>query len=265
MNRAVRAGMFLVIPVLFVLATACGSDDTPPDAEFAPRIEVLAPIDQAEVVVTGDAEPDYLLRIVSGLPNGCAKYDNTHVRTIGDVITVSVMNTIPEDVRVACTEIYGSHERTVELQGLENATDYEIIVNSAVNLTFSTEAEPTEGTRSVQAEIIDFRLELMNTAPLTYDFIMSSGLESSCITRGEVVQSRSGGRLFGDLIRINLTNLEDIDSTVECTGQFTPYEMRVTLPGSFAVDAEYEILLNFGNVYKFIGGSTELRIQPPTS
>lgn len=265
MNRAVRAGMFLVISALFLLAAACGSDDTPPDAEFAPRIEVLAPIDEAEVVVTGDAEPDYLLRIVSGLPNGCAKYDDTHVKTVGDVITVTVMNTIPEDVRVICTAIYGSHERTVELRGLENATDYEIIVNSAVNLTFTTETEPTEGTRSVQARIVDFRLELMNDSPLTYDFIMNSGLESSCITRGEAVKSRSGGRLFADLIRINLTNLENIDSTVECTGGFTSYEARVTLPGNFAVGDEYKILLNFGNQYEFIGGATELKILPPTS
>ena len=265
MNRAGRAGMLLVISTLFVLVAACGSDNRPPDAEFAPRIEVLAPIDVAEVVVTDDAEPDYLLRIVSGLPNGCAKYDNMHVNVGTGVITVSVMNTIPEDFRVACTEIYGSHDRTVELPGLETATDYEIIINSAINLTFITEAEPTEGMRSVQARILDFRLELTNSNPLTYDFIMNSGLESSCITRGDANQSRSGGRLFGDLIRINLTNLEDIDSTVECTGEFTPYETRVTLLGNFVMDGEYEILLNFGNVYEFRGGSTVLRIKPPTS
>lgn len=265
MNRAVRAGMFLAISALFVLAAACGSDDTPPDAEFAPRIEVLAPIDIAEVVITDDAVPDYLLRIVSGLPGGCAEYANTLVSVGTDVITVRVMNTIPEDVRVACTAIYGSHERSIELLGLETATDYEITVNNTVNLTFTTEPEPTEGRRSVQARIVDFRLELTNNNPLTYDFFMTSGLESSCIIRGEVVQSRSGGRLFGDLIRINLTNLENIDSTVECTGEFTPYETRVTLPGGFLVGGEYEILLNFGNVYEFIGGSVELRIQPPTS
>jgi hypothetical protein len=265
MTRAVRAGMFLVISALFVLAAACGSDDTPPDAEFAPRIEVFAPIDVAEVIVADNAESDYLLRVVSGLPNGCAKYDNMHVNVGAAVITVSVMNTIPEDVRVACTLEYGSHDRAVELQGLETATDYEIIINSATNLTFTTEAEPTEGMRSVQARILDFRLELTNSIPLTYDLIMNSGLESSCITRGDANQSRSGGRLFGDLIRINLTNLEDIDATVECTGEFTPYEIRVTLPGNFVIDGEYEILLNFGNVYEFIGGSTVLRIKPPTT
>ena len=265
MTQAVRAGMFLVISALFVLAAACGSDDTPPDAEFAPRIEVFAPIDVAEVIVADNAESDYLLRVVSGLPNGSAKYDNMHVNVGAAVITVSVMNTIPEDVRVACTLEYGSHDRAVELQGLETATDYEIIINSATNLTFTTEAEPTEGMRSVQARILDFRLELTNSIPLTYDLIMNSGLESSCITRGDANQSRSGGRLFGDLIRINLTNLEDVDATVECTGEFTPYETRVTLPGNFVIDGDYEILLNFGNVYEFIGGSTVLRIKPPTT
>jgi hypothetical protein len=38
----------------------------------------------------------------------------------------------------------------------------------------------------------------------------------------------------------------------------------VTLPGVFEKGGEYRILLNFGNRYEFIGGSSALRLLPPT-
>ncbi|HCV28144.1 MAG TPA: hypothetical protein QGI07_09245 [Dehalococcoidia bacterium] len=263
MNCARRTGLLLVISALFVVAMACGSD-APPDAEFAPRIEVMAPIDEAEVVVITDPEHEYQLRIVSGLPNACAEYKETHVKILGNDITVDVRNTIPVDVRVACAEIYGSHERIVELVGLEPSTDYQISVNGAASLSLTTEAALDDGTRSVLAPIMDFRLELTNTSPPAYDFIVNSGLESSCMTQGEAVQTRSGGRLFGNLIRVSLTNIEKVDVATECVRQFTPYEARLTLPGTFETGGDYEILINFDKQYEFKGGATETRLLPPT-
>jgi hypothetical protein len=255
--------LILVVSALFVTAAACG-EDAPPDAEFAPRIEVIAPIDEAEVIAVRDPEPRYQLRIVSGLPNSCATHENTRVNIVGNAIVVEVRNTLPADVRVACAEIYGSHEGTVELPGLEPATDYEISINGAVDLTFTTEAKVDDGTRSVLAPITKFRLELTNSDPPEYDFVVDSGLESSCMTRGEVTRTRSGGRLFGNLIHVSLTNVEETDPETECSNDFTPYEARVTLPGVFEKGGEYRILLNFGNRYEFIGGSSALRLLPPT-
>ncbi len=263
MNSALRTGLILVISALFVTAAACG-EDAPPDAEFAPRIEVIAPIDEAEVITVRDPDPGYRLRIVSGLPDSCANHKNPTVNVLGNAIVVEVLNTVPADVRVACAEIYGSHEGTVELPGLEPATDYEISINGAVNLTFTTEALVDDGTRSVLAPIMDFSLELTKVDPPAYDFILNSGLESSCTTRGEVTSTRSGGRLFGNIIHVSLTNVEETDPATECSNDFTPYETRVTLPGVFERNGEYEILLNFGNRYEFIGGATTLRLQPPT-
>lgn len=259
MRRAVPVGLILAIFALFVVAAACGGEDPPPDAEFAPRIEVLAPIDEAEVITAAVPEFEYRLRIVSGLPNSCAEYKNTLVNIVGNTVRVNVLNTVPADVRVACGAIYGFHERTVELLGLDPNTDYDISVNGVVNLTLTTEMAPVEGKRSLPAPLVDFGLELTASSPPAYDLVVNTGLESTCMTRGEVVKSRSGGRLFGNLIRISLTNLEEIDPAEECSEEFTPYEIRVTLPGVFKLGGQYELVLNMGGRYEFSGGATELR------
>lgn len=259
MKGAVRAGLIVVIAALSVAAVACGGEDPPPDPEFALRIEVLAPIDEAEVVTVVGPETEYMLRIVSGLPNGCAEYKNTLVNIAGDAVTVDVRNTVPADLRVACAAIYGFEERTVELIGLVPATEYTITINGTVSLTLTTEAAPVQGQRSVHAPLLDSRLELTASSPPAYDLIVGTGVESTCMTRGEVSHSRSGGRLFGNLIRVNVTNIEEIDPLIECSEEFTPYEVRVTLPGAFKPGGKYELLLNLDERYEFIGGATELR------
>ncbi|MBT3942961.1 MAG: hypothetical protein HOC77_06165 [Chloroflexi bacterium] len=264
MNGALRTGLVLMISALVVVAAACG-DDSPPDAEFAPRLEVLAPIDEAELITVGDQNPEYQLRVVSGLPNGCAQYKNTTVKVVDSVVVVDVRNTIPQDGRVACTAVYGSHERTVELPGLSPATDYTVSVNGVVQLELTTEAKLDEGIQSVLAPLVNFRLELISESPLQYEFVADSGLESSCMTRGEVAQTRSGGRLFGNVLRISVTNLEEVDPTTVCADEFTPYEVRVLLTGDFEPAGEYILQLNFKNQYDFVGGETNLRLKPPTA
>lgn len=259
MKRALRAGLIPAIAALFVVASACGGDDAPPDAEFAPRIEVFAPIDEAEVVIVAGPEPEYRLRIVSGLPNSCAEYKNTLVNVVGNTITVDVRNTVPADLRVACAAVYGSEERTVELTGLQPTTDYVITVNAIASLTLTTEAAPVEGQRAVEAPLMNLSLELTRNSPPAYDLVIDTGLESTCMTPGVVDQSRSGGRLFGHLIRVNLTNLEEITPDAECSAEFVPYDVRVTLPGTFELGRNYELTLNLDERYEFTAGSTELR------
>ena len=84
MKGAMRAGLILAIAVISV-AAACGGEDAPSDPELALRIEVLAPIDEAEVITVVGPETEYMLRIVSGLPNACAEYKNILVNIVGDV------------------------------------------------------------------------------------------------------------------------------------------------------------------------------------
>jgi hypothetical protein len=262
MSGVLRTGLILVISALFVVAVACG-DDAPPDAEFAQRIEVFAPVDEAEVITVRDPEIGYQLRIVSGLPNSCAEYLDTRVNILGNKINVNAWNTIPEDVRVVCAAVYGSHERTVELRGLAPSIEYELVLNNADPLMLMTEAEVDDGTRSVLATIIDLELEMTNTSPPEYDLIVTSELESSCISQGELVEARTDGRIWGNVIRVSLTNIVETNPAVECSGEITNYEARVAMPGKFVTDGAYELQMNGRELFDFVGGLTELKPQPP--
>ena len=90
----------------------------------------LAPIDGAEIVVRESAPPQYAVHITSGLPSGCAEFADATASRTGDEITITVRNTLPADARIACTQIYGTHEATVELgSDFVRGTTYRVHVN----------------------------------------------------------------------------------------------------------------------------------------
>jgi hypothetical protein len=126
-----------------------------------------------------------------------------------------------------------------------------------------TEAEVDDGTRSVLATIIDLELEMTNTSPPEYDLIVTSELESSCISQGELVEARTDGRIWGNVIRVSLTNIVETNPAVECSGEITNYEARVAMPGKFVTDGAYELQMNGRELFDFVGGLTELKPQPP--
>jgi hypothetical protein len=119
------AGIVVVTGALAAAIWGSGTSEpepTPagPSASSAPgrtvpagRHTVPAPIDQLEV----RADPSrYVAHIVAGLPSGCAQSDRHDVSRQGDVITVTVLNTVP-DGNPICTMIYGMYELTVDLPG----------------------------------------------------------------------------------------------------------------------------------------------------
>jgi hypothetical protein len=130
----------LLASATVVLAAACGGGAKPvatpsatsapaatPSATVAPgatpsatpagdRKVVLAPIDKLDLIIRESFPPQYAVRILSGLPNGCAQFNEARItdRT-ASTITIEVTNTMPTDPNVACTQIYGTHESIVEL------------------------------------------------------------------------------------------------------------------------------------------------------
>jgi hypothetical protein len=96
-------------------AAVCGdADDGAPPQNG--RTLVDAPIDELELIVRESAPPQYAVRIVSGLPNGCAEFADARVTgRSGNETKVQVRNTIPSDPNVVCTAIYGTHEEIVDL------------------------------------------------------------------------------------------------------------------------------------------------------
>ena len=112
MRRLGVVALALVAAALALGAvSACGSDDARP-RELR---EVLAPIDELELLIRESAPPQYALRIVSGLPNGCHQFGGYRVTRDGAAIAIAVFNLLPADPDLRCTQLYGQHEGIVEL------------------------------------------------------------------------------------------------------------------------------------------------------
>jgi hypothetical protein len=109
-----------------------------PPAIPAGRAEVAAPIEAAELVVRESQPPRYAVKVVSGLPSGCAKFARVDVSRDGYVVNVGVWNTVPSDPTVACTMIYGTVEHTIELgAGFNRGESYAVHVNGERRLAFT--------------------------------------------------------------------------------------------------------------------------------
>ena len=93
-------------------------DKTPPTtgADFETVLEP-APIESVEVGEDADEPRLFVLNVTSGLPNGCATFDDWNVVQTGELeLTLTVLNRVPAPGElIACTEIYGLVEHTIPL------------------------------------------------------------------------------------------------------------------------------------------------------
>lgn len=124
-----------------------GSGAPPPDATSDTKLPGLpddrraveAPIDGLEVLTLESFPPQYTLHVQAGLPSGCAERYGSEVERVGDVITITVLNTIPADDNVACTAIYGMYEFNMGLgSDFEPGQTYTVVVNDQ-EITFTAQ------------------------------------------------------------------------------------------------------------------------------
>ena len=112
---------------------------TPTIAVAADRERVLAPIDDAQLIIRESYPPQYAVHIVSGLPSGCALFAGTSVARSGTDITITVENSMPRDQQIACTQVYGTHEETIALgSDVTPGATYSVHVNDRI-LTFTAQ------------------------------------------------------------------------------------------------------------------------------
>ena len=111
-------------PVLPTPTTPAGPAPSLP----ADRHPEPAPIDGLDIRVAESFPPQYFLNIKAGLPSGCAqKYTNSVSRS-GDVITVEVLNSMPQNT--ICTAIYGMYELNIPLgSSFDSGKTYTVKVN----------------------------------------------------------------------------------------------------------------------------------------
>ena len=123
----------------FAAMIACSSDAGDgarvPGAE-PDLIATPAPIERVEIRVAESSPPQYFVDIVSGLPNGCARFDSIETNRSGDTIRLVVRNLVPgPGSSVACTMIYGTVQHHVALgTDFESGRTYTVVVNDVTEM-----------------------------------------------------------------------------------------------------------------------------------
>ena len=103
-------------------------------------ISAPAPIGRVEINVAESFPPQYFVDVVSGLPNGCARFDSIETSRSGDTIRLVVVNLVPDPrSKVVCTMIYGTVQHHVALgTDFEPGHTYTVVVND-VTETFQAQ------------------------------------------------------------------------------------------------------------------------------
>jgi hypothetical protein len=121
--------------------TAVGTATATPTPARRPE---LAPIEAVEIQILKSQPPQYQVAVTSGLPGGCAAFENISFTRSGARIDVTVMNSMPVE-NIPCTAIYGYHDSSVNLgSDFVAGTTYTVTVNGAGSRPMSTTftAEP---------------------------------------------------------------------------------------------------------------------------
>ena len=100
----------------------------------AGRDLVRAPIESIEVVALESFPVQYRAKVVSGLPNGCARFDHYTVGLDSDarLFTIEIINAVPEQgADVVCTLQYGMVSHSIPLDGVVSGITYKVVANDA--------------------------------------------------------------------------------------------------------------------------------------
>ena len=91
-----------------------------------------APIESVEVLVLESFPPQYVVMVVSGLPNACFSFAGYHVNRDGTTIRVDVLNWKPTDPELACAQIFRTVETRIPLgSDFESGQTYSVPVNGS--------------------------------------------------------------------------------------------------------------------------------------
>ena len=136
-----------ILSAFALVFAACGTDGAsgdpgPSDTPAPGRIVVDAPIDEADLIIRESFPPQYAVRIVSGIPDGCHEFNDIATSRNGATIEIKVTNTKVDDPDAICTQIYGMHEETVELGSDFDAGVQYIVLVGDKTLTFTGEGGP---------------------------------------------------------------------------------------------------------------------------
>ena len=249
--------MVLTAAAALLVAVACGGSGTapaptqppatetpvkgPPTPEEPTTTEVPAPIEDTAVVPPASAGGEYTLEITSGLPNGCAQFNEYRVQLHGNTFLVEVTNLMPAGQMIACTAVYGYHEGEVLLgSGLITGVTYTVSING--ELTHSFTAQDTDGTAMVEKESPIEKIKVTGAEGRYLLTVISRLPKGSSCSRfnGYKINRRSTER-----IKVTVTHMEvAADYVLPCTADLPLVATDIPLGGDFAEGRTYTVSVN---------------------
>lgn len=193
-------------------------------------VEVAAPIQSVEVIIAESFPPQYFVKVVSGLPSGCVKFDHFSVERDEEnkTFTISVINLEPHGGQIACTSVFGFVDHNIALgSDLKDGETYTLNVNDKTQ-TFDTQAFPNAVPQPGDTEIVLApieRIELKESDSGEYTLIVLSRLPngSSCSRFDGYELERKG-----DIFNITINNEHDLWMK-PCTADLPVIETEIPL------------------------------------
>ena len=116
-----------ILPIVVLVLVACSGAD---DDVAAGMRRVDAPIESIEIHKIAAKPPNATMIVVTGLRNGCEKFDRYSLRRTDDLFSLSVINLTNDDPGVACTDDYRTVTTDIPLEGpIEECKPYVVEVN----------------------------------------------------------------------------------------------------------------------------------------
>jgi hypothetical protein len=101
-----------------------------PGQASGPRVQVEAPVESLELVISKSLPPQYSVRVVTSQRNGCVELDGYSVKRAGDLVEVRMTNSEPFSNDVVCTQVFKTTETVVELgSDFQRGVEYTLRVN----------------------------------------------------------------------------------------------------------------------------------------
>ncbi|GEM_PF-2982482 len=96
----------------------------------SPRVQVEAPVESFELIISKSLPPQYAVRVVTAQRNGCVELDGYSVKRGGDLVEVRMTNSEPFSKDTVCTQVFKTAETIVELgSGFQRGVEYTLRVN----------------------------------------------------------------------------------------------------------------------------------------
>lgn len=292
-TKKVIALIGTTLALMLIIACAGATPAAPggslPDAGPTPEpttdmIESPAPIESVDIQLTENSESPAELVVVSGIPNGCIRYNDNVVIQDADTITSTVTNLVPADPNISCIQMYGTNQSHTDLTGdFDPCSTYSVVVNGE-KYSVQPELYQSVGTGNrqqlevadpailcaapqnpvatglrehVEAPIHDVQINVAESFPLQYFVAVSVGLPNACYDFGEAIVSQQG-----TIVKINVTNLAPADPTEPCAEIYRTIVENVALGSDFDPSIAYTVEVN-GTSYQLTDGNGISGSAPP--